>query len=139
MKRREFISLLSGAAAGWPLAARGQQPGKVWRIGYLGFAPASNWASEVEALRSGFLTARIFSLSSDGRSRHHQMLELAAQLASMNVDVIFAPASTHVESARKVTKTIPIVFATHAAPVGLGDVLSLSRPGGYHPTVDTSH
>ena len=62
--------------------------------------------------------------------RADQTLDLAAQLASMNVDVIFAPASTHVEPARKVTKTIPIVFATHADPVGLGDVVSLSRPGG---------
>jgi putative ABC transport system substrate-binding protein len=48
----------------------------------------------------------------------------------MNVDVIFAPASTQVEPARRATNTIPIVFAQHADPVGLGDVASLSRPGG---------
>jgi ABC-type uncharacterized transport system substrate-binding protein len=54
----------------------------------------------------------------------------ATQLVHMNVDVIFAPASTQVEPARKATTTIPIVFAQHADPVGLGDVASLSRPGG---------
>ena len=48
----------------------------------------------------------------------------------MNVDVIFATSSTEVEAARQATKTIPIVFATHADPVGLGHVASLARPGG---------
>jgi len=55
---------------------------------------------------------------------------LAAELVRMNVDVIFAAASTHVEPARQATSTIPIVFAAHADPVGLGHVASLSRPGG---------
>jgi len=135
MKRREFITLLSGAAAGWPLAARGQQSVKVWRIGYLGFGPASNWTSEVEALRSGlrdlgYVEGKNIFIEFRWAERADQTLDLAAQLASMNVDVIFAPASTNVEPARKVTKTIPIVFANHADPVGLGDVESLSRPGG---------
>jgi len=135
MNRREFISLLSGAAASCPHAARGQQSGKVWRIGYLGFGPASNWKSEIEALRSGlrnlgYVEGKNIFIEFRWAERADQTLDLAAQLASMNVDVIFAPASTHVESARKVTETIPIVFATHADPVGLGDVMSLSRPGG---------
>jgi putative tryptophan/tyrosine transport system substrate-binding protein len=59
-----------------------------------------------------------------------QLPELAAQLVRMNVDVIFAPASTEVEPARQATKTIPIVFAQHADPVGIGHVASLARPGG---------
>jgi len=59
-----------------------------------------------------------------------QLPELAAELVRMNVDVIFAPASTFVEPARQATKTIPIVFATHADPIGTGHVASLSRPGG---------
>ena len=59
-----------------------------------------------------------------------QLRELATELVRMNVDVIFAPSSTEVEVARQVTNAIPIVFATHADPVGLGHVASLPRPGG---------
>ena len=53
MKRREFISLLGGASAAWPLAVRAQQPAKVARIGFLNLAPASAWSRRVEALRAG--------------------------------------------------------------------------------------
>jgi putative ABC transport system substrate-binding protein len=59
-----------------------------------------------------------------------QLPELATELVRMNVDLIFAPSSTEVEGARQATNAIPIVFATHADPVGLGHVASLSRPGG---------
>jgi len=59
-----------------------------------------------------------------------QLSELATELVRMNVDVIFAPSSTEVEVARLATNAIPIVFATHADPVGLGHVASLARPGG---------
>src|ERR1700738_2519241 len=59
-----------------------------------------------------------------------QLSELATELVRMNVDVIFAPSSTEVEVARLATNTIPIVFATHADPIGLGHVASLARPGG---------
>jgi putative ABC transport system substrate-binding protein len=135
MKRREFITVLSGAAATWPLAARGQQSGKMWRIGYLGFGPASSWTNEVSALRSGlrdlgYIEGKNILIEFRWAERAEQTLDLATQLVGMNVDVIFAPASTQVEPARKVTKTVPIVFAQHADPVGLGDVASLARPGG---------
>ena len=135
MKRREFIMLLSSAGAGWPLAARGQPSGKVWRVGYLGFGPASSWTSEVEALRSGlrdfgYVEGKNIVIEFRWAERADQTLDLATQLVGMDVDVIFAPASTQVEPARKTTKTTPIVFAQHADPVGLGDVASLSRPGG---------
>jgi ABC-type uncharacterized transport system substrate-binding protein len=59
-----------------------------------------------------------------------QLPELAAELVRMNVDIIFAPASTFVEPARQATKTIPIVFANHADPLGTGHVATLARPGG---------
>jgi putative ABC transport system substrate-binding protein len=135
MRRREFITLLGGAAAGWPLTAHGQQPGKIWHIGYLGFAPASNWTSEVESLRNGlrdlgYVEGKNITIEFRWAERADQTLELAIQLVNQNVDVIFAPASTQVQPARKASATIPIVFAQHADPVGLGDVASLSRPGG---------
>jgi putative ABC transport system substrate-binding protein len=135
MRRRDFITLLSGAAATSPLATRAQQSQKMWRIGYLGFGPASSWTSEVEALRSGlrdlgYVEGKNIIIEFRWAERADQTPDLATQLVHMNVDVIFAPASTQVEPARKATKTIPIVFAQHADPVGLGDVASLSRPGG---------
>jgi putative tryptophan/tyrosine transport system substrate-binding protein len=134
MKRREFIALL-GSAAALPIAARAQQLEKVWRIGYLGFGSASSWRSEVEALQSGlhdlgYVEGKNIIIEFRWAERADQTPDLAVQLVRMNVDVIFAPASTQVEPARKATKTIPIVFAQHADPVGLGDVASLSRPGG---------
>ena len=63
-------------------------------------------------------------------ARVDQMPEFAAELVRMNVDVILAPASTQVEPARQATRTIPIVFAQHADPVGTGHIASLARPGG---------
>ena len=62
--------------------------------------------------------------------RSDQLSELALKLVRMKVDVIIAPASTEVEPARQATTTIPIVFAQHADPVGIGHVVSLARPGG---------
>jgi ABC-type uncharacterized transport system substrate-binding protein len=59
-----------------------------------------------------------------------QLPEMAAELVRMKVDIIFASSSTYVEPARHATKTIPIVFAVHADPVGVGHVASLARPGG---------
>jgi putative tryptophan/tyrosine transport system substrate-binding protein len=135
MKRREFITGLGSATVTWPLAAWAQQHAKVWRIGYLGLGPASSWTSEVEALRIGlrdlgYIDGKNIIIEFRWAERVDQTFDLATQLVRMNVDVIFAPASTQVAPARRATNTIPIVFAQHADPVGLGDVASLSRPGG---------
>jgi putative ABC transport system substrate-binding protein len=134
VKRREFITLLGGAA-GWPLAARAQQPAKVARIGYLGLGPASAWSSRVEALRAGlrdlgWVEGRNIVIEFRWADRVEQLPGLAAELVRMHVDVIFAPSSTMVEPARQATKTIPIVFSNHADPIGTGHVASLPRPGG---------
>ena len=130
------VEALAGRGRHAPTLARGGlQSTKVWRIGYLGFGAASNWTSEVEALRSGlrelgYVDGQNLKMEFRWAERVDQTFELATQLVRMNVDVIFAPASTQVEPARRATTTIPIVFAQHADPVGLGDVASLSRPGG---------
>ena len=135
MRRREFITMMGGSAVAWSLAARAQQSAKLWRIGYLGFGSASSWRSQVDALRSGlrdlgYIEGKNIVIEFRWAERADQTFDLATQLVRMNVDVIFAPASTQVEPARRATNTIPIVFAQHADPVGLGDVASLSRPGG---------
>jgi ABC-type uncharacterized transport system substrate-binding protein len=134
MRRREFITMLGGSAVAWSLAARAQQSAKLWRIGYLGFGPASSWTSQVDALRSGlrdlgYIEGKNIVIEFRWAERADQTFDFATQLVRMNVDVIFAPASTQVEPARRATDIIPIVFAQHADPVGLGDVASLSRPG----------
>jgi putative tryptophan/tyrosine transport system substrate-binding protein len=136
VKRREFMALLGGAAAAWPVAARAQQqPAKIARIGYLGFGTAAASAPRVEALRVGlrelgYIEGKNIHIEFRWAERIELLHELAGELARSSVDIIFADSSTEVEPARQATKTIPIVFATHADPVGLGHVASLARPGG---------
>ena len=135
MRRREFITLVGGAAVGWPLAARAQQQAKIAHIGFLGLGPAAAQSSRVKALRSGlrdlgYIDGKNIAIDFRWAETVEQLPKLAAELVHMNVDVIFASSSTLVEPARQATKTIPIVFANHADPVGIGHVTSLSHPGG---------
>jgi putative ABC transport system substrate-binding protein len=135
MRRRDFITLIVGAATGWPLAAHTEQSTGVARIGYLGLGSASALSSRVEALRSGlrdlgWIEGKNLAFEFRWTDNVDQLPGLAAELVRMKVDVIFASSSTLVEAARQATKTIPIVFATHADPIGTGHVASLPRPGG---------
>ena len=105
------------------------------RIGFLRFGPASANAGRIEALRAGlrqlgYVEGKNIVIEFRWAETVDQLPELAAELVRMNVDVIFAMSSTEVEATRQATKTIPIVFAIHADPVGLGHVASLARPGG---------
>ena len=115
--------------------AGAQQPEKVHQIGYLitGF-PAES-ANRVKALRTGledhgYVEGRNIILVFRFAETAERLPALAADLVRLKVDLIFANSSTEVEAVRKVTTTIPIVFATHADPVGVGHVASLARPGG---------
>jgi ABC-type uncharacterized transport system substrate-binding protein len=135
VNRREFITLLGGAAGAWPLAGRAQQSAKVARIGFLGLAPASTFATRVDALRIGlrdlgYIEGKNIVIEFRWAQTVDDLPNLAAEFVRMNVDIIFAPVSTFVAPARLATSTIPIVFASHADPVGLGHVASLARPGG---------
>jgi putative ABC transport system substrate-binding protein len=118
-----------------PHATDAQPPGKVARLGLLRFGPASAYAGRVEALRTGlrdlgYVEGKNLVIEFRWAATVDQLSELAAELVRLQVDVIFATSSTEVEPARQATKTIPIVFATHADPVGLGHVASLAQPGG---------
>jgi putative ABC transport system substrate-binding protein len=131
--RREFITLLGGAAA-WPLAARAQQPGKVWRIGFLASVPPTS--AMLNAFRDG-LRERGYvegqNLSIDVRwpqGPFEQNPAVAAELVRGNVDVIVAWTTPAVIAARRATSTIPIVIVGVSDPVGSGFVASLARPGG---------
>jgi putative ABC transport system substrate-binding protein len=134
MRRRHFIALF-GTAAIWPFTARAEQTVRITRIGFLGFAPASAWAVQIQALRAGlrdlgYVEGTNFVFEFRWGEGVAQLQELAEDLVRTDVDVIFAPASTEVEPALHATKTIPIVFAQHADPVGIGHVVSLAHPGG---------
>jgi putative ABC transport system substrate-binding protein len=133
MKHRRKVLLGLGLSM-LPLGAFAQQA-KVWRIGFLGLAPASAWASQIDSLKAGlrqfgYFEGKNLTIEFRWASTVDQFPQLASELVRMEVDLIVAPASTQVEPARQVTKTIPIVFAQHADPVGTGHVASLARPGG---------
>jgi putative ABC transport system substrate-binding protein len=134
VRRREFITILGGAAA-WPLAARAQQPGKVPTIGFLGAATASVWgtwtATFVQRLRElGWTEGRTIAIEyrwAEGRPERYA--EIAAEFVRLKVDIIVAVGSA-VPAVKQATSVIPIVFALASDPVGAGLVASLSRPGG---------
>src|SRR6266545_2540431 len=137
MKRREFIALVGGAAAAWPLAARAQQPDRMRRIGVLRYLAADD--AEGQARLAAFTQALKQLGWSDGRNlgidtrwataddiRRH-----AAELAALAPDVLLAGTGTAtVAPLLQATRTVPIVFVTVIDPVGAGFVANLARPGG---------
>jgi putative ABC transport system substrate-binding protein len=136
MKRREFITLISGTAAAWPLAARAQLSGKLPTIGFLGAATqqaVSHWviAFERRLRELGWSEGRTLAIEyrwAEGRS--DRLAEIAAEFVRLKVDVIVTYATAPTLAAKQATSTIPIVFATAGDPVGTGLVASLPRPGG---------
>ncbi len=134
VRRREFITLLGGAAAAWPLAARAQQAGKLPTIGFLG-ADAAAWRPWTDAfvarLRElGWTEGRTIAIEyrwSEGRPE--RMAQIAAEFVRLKVDVIVANGIA-VPTLKQATAVIPIVFAVAPDPVGTGLVASLARPGG---------
>ena len=139
MKRREFITLLVGAAAAaWPRAARAQQGAKVWRVGFLagGSRPAvlatSIYGGFLRGMREiGLVEGKDFSMEwRFAEGRFELLPDLAAELVRQNVDVIVLGTGMAVPAARGATKTIPIVMASAIDPVGRGFVASLAHPGG---------
>ena len=138
MRRRTFITLMGGAAAAWPLAARAQQRERMRRIGVLLPATADNaeyqaWVGAFlqEQAKSGWsighnvrIDIRWATDNSDAVRRH------AAELAALAPDVVLAPGASALGPLLQVTRTVPIVFAIVADPVGAGFIDSLARPGG---------
>jgi putative tryptophan/tyrosine transport system substrate-binding protein len=136
VRRRDFITLLGGAVAAWPLAARAQQAGKVPTIGYLGGgAPISQRAwldAFVQRLRElGWIEGRTVAIEYRwGEGRTERFAEIAAEFVRLKVDVILAGGTEAAVAAKQATSMIPIVFPSAGDPVGSRLVDSLARPGG---------
>ena len=136
MKRREFVTLVGGAAMGLPLTARAQQSGKLPTVGLLGPAtPAiqGQWtAAFAQRLRElGWIEGRTVAIEvrwAEGRTE--RFAEIASEFVRLKVDVIATGGTGAPLAAKQATSTIPIVFAVAADPVGTGLVASLARPGG---------
>jgi putative tryptophan/tyrosine transport system substrate-binding protein len=135
MRRRELLSLLAGAAAAWPLAARAQQAARLPRLGVLLLStPQADPQMETarRALRDlGYVEGQNLAIEYRyAEGRPERLPALAADLVRTRPDVMFALGGDVTPAAVKATQTIPIVFTSSADPVRLGFVASLARPGG---------
>src|SRR6516165_3597266 len=135
MKRREFITLVGGAAATWPLVARAQQAGKVYRVAFFSAGEPiqpKNGSIFVNGLHElGWIEGR--NILFEGRYAGNQLDRLpglAAELVRLDVDVIVAIGTLAPLAAKRATTTIPIVMANAGDPLGTKLVASLARPGG---------
>ena len=137
MKRRDFITLVGGAAAGWPVAAGAQQPDRMRRIGFLiGVQDDTNSRAMYEAFRQGlqqlgWIDGRNVQIDVRfGAGDSVRLRKYAAELIALSPDVILATGGSATQFLLQETRTVPIIFAIVPDPVGSGFVESLSRPGG---------
>ena len=137
MRRRKFITLLGSAVAAAPFASLAQQQsGRVPRIGFLARTSADSLAPLLDSFRQGlrdlgWIEGKSISIEYQfGDGQLSRLGELAAELVRRNVDVIVTVDTPPTQAAQKATRTIPIVIAVSADPVGAGLVMSLAHPGG---------
>jgi putative ABC transport system substrate-binding protein len=134
--RRDFITLLGGAAAAWPLAARAQQAGKLPTIGFSGggtpLTESQRVAAFVQRLRElGWTEGRNVAIEYRWpEGRNDRVAEIAVELVRIKVDVIVTTGTPAALAAKQATSIIPVIITTVADPVGSGLVASLARPGG---------
>jgi putative tryptophan/tyrosine transport system substrate-binding protein len=135
MRRRDVLVSGGSAAVLWPLALGSQEARKVYRVGLLWDSPAM-FPKAIEALRQalrekGWVEGQNLSFEPLWTEGHFERIgAMAQELVQAKVDVIVAPSSIYTGAAQRATSTIPIVFVSHADPLGSGHVASLSRPGG---------
>jgi putative ABC transport system substrate-binding protein len=138
MRRREFVTLLIGATAAWPLAARAQQPDRMRRVGALMNTAADS--ADGQARFAAFVHGLQQLGWTDGRNARldvrwaagdpERIRRYAAELVALAPDVILATGGTNLGPLRQVSRTVPTVFTGVSDPVGAGFVDSLARPGG---------
>jgi len=132
MKRREFITLLGAVAAGWALAARAQQAGKMWRIAFITHGHQLIYEQLFAALRElGYEEGQNIIIErryAEGRAEKFQ--EFAREMVRLKADLIITTTTPTALAARNATTTIPIIIPTAIDPVGTGLVASIAHPGG---------
>jgi putative tryptophan/tyrosine transport system substrate-binding protein len=133
MHRREFIALVGGAV-GWPLAARGQQPERVRRVGILLFTQQDRTVIKPclqELERLGYVDGKTITIEyRDAERKYERLPELAGELVRLNPDVIFSYGGEQAPIVKAATTSIPIVVVVSNDPVASGLAASLARPGG---------
>ena len=136
MRRRQFITLIGGAAAAWPLTARAQQTGKVWRIGMLDTARRELNTANVVAFQNGlrqFGFVEPENLVIEYRSaegQYERLPDLVSELLHLKVDVIMVRGTVEIVAVKNATSTTPVVMTAVGDPVAAGVVANLSHPGG---------
>jgi putative ABC transport system substrate-binding protein len=136
MRRRDFITLLSGATAAWPLAAHAQQPAGIPRVGvlmpYAETDPlAQVWFKALEGMQAvGWTDGRNIRIDARWAGGVDRIQSLARELAGLQPEVVFAMTTPSVNAVLRETRTIPIVFTQVTDPIAQGLVESLDRPGG---------
>ena len=134
ISRRTFLAVVTGVLLGVPLAAWAQQAGKVYRIGFVWDSPTV-WPHALEAFRQGLRDLgwvegqNIIVEYRWAEGRFERLPSLMDELIRLKVDLIVAPTSIYTGAAKQATSTIPIVFVSHADPIGSGHVATLARPG----------
>jgi putative ABC transport system substrate-binding protein len=132
MRRREFLGVLGGATAAWPLAARAEQPERLWRIGFLrvGSPPPRFIEGFRQGLRElGFIEEKHYVIEFSLAQSASEIPRAAAELAVRRVDVILASGTPSVLPARNAAGSIPVVFVATLDPVATGLIASLAKPG----------
>src|SRR3954447_11394084 len=135
MRRRELMLLLGASAVPGSVHVRAQEASKVYRIGFLWDGPAV-FPDAIEAFRQGlrdlgYVEGRNITIEyrwAEGKPERTR--EFAEELVRLKVDIVVAPSSIYTEAAKRATSTIPIIFMSHADPLGTGHVTSLAHPGG---------
>jgi len=134
MDRRAFLGLAAAGVIAAPGAARAQQAGKGYRIGFLTSRSGLNEWDEAfrQALRGlGYVEGRNITIEYRwGAGNEERLAKMAAELVQLKVDIIMAATTVAIQAAMRATSTIPIVIAAASDPVGMGLVASLARPGG---------
>jgi putative tryptophan/tyrosine transport system substrate-binding protein len=132
MRRRDFITLLSGGVAAWPLGALAQESGKIWRMGFIAQGYERFYDALFEGLRElGYAEGRNLLVERRYAEGHAERFpEFAAEMVRLKVDIIVVSTTPAALAVKNATTTIPVVFPNAISPVESGVVASLAHPGG---------